>query len=145
MQMPPVDRSPLWRPQGADLYSTGASGAVPVRPVNGVTPVESTDRLGEGTSIREPDKPSDKDPSNRDWTEVKKKEKEEAEKAKEPPPEPIYKQLLEFIQSMWRASGSAVDMAQEINKNSLQERMSQETKDQPLTYADPKVKRTGNS
>ncbi len=103
MQMPPVDRSPNWRPQGADLYSTGASGAVPVRPVNGVTPVESTDRLGEGSSIREPDKPSDKDVANRDWTELRKKEKEEAEKAKEPPPEPIYKQLLEFIQSMWRA------------------------------------------
>ena len=50
MQLPPVDRSPAqWRPQGADLYSTGASGAVPVRPVNAANPVESTDRLGEGS------------------------------------------------------------------------------------------------
>ncbi|MDA8453633.1 hypothetical protein M4R22_02540 [Acidovorax sp. GBBC 3334] len=143
MQMPPVDRSPHWRPQGADLYSTGASGAVPVRPVNGVMPVESTDRLGEGVTIREPEKPSDADPSNRDWTEVKKKE--EAEEPKEPPPEPIYKQLLEFIQSMWRASGTAIDMAQEVNKNSLQERMSQQAKNEPLTYSDPKIKRTGGS
>ncbi len=46
---------------------------------------------------------------------------------------------------MWRASGSAVEMAQELNKNSLQDRLSQEAKNQPLTYADPKVKRTGNS
>lgn len=145
MQMPPVDRSPNWRPQGADLYSTGASGAVPVRPVSGVMPVESTDRLGEGVTLREPDKPSDKDLSNRDWTEVEKKAKEEAEKAKEPPPEPIYKQLLEFIQSMWRASGSAVEMAQELNKNSPQDQMARDQKNQPLTYSDPKVKRTGGA
>jgi hypothetical protein len=145
MQMPPVDRSPNWRPQGADLYSTGASGAVPVRPVSGVVPVESADRLGEGVTIREPDKPSDKDLSNRDWTEVEKKAKEEAEKAKEPPPEPIYKQLLEFIQSMWRASGSAVEMAQELNKNNPQDQMARDQKNQPLTYSDPKVKRTGGA
>lgn len=145
MQMPPVDRSPNWRPQGADLYSTGASGAVPVRPVSGVMPVESTDRLGEGVTLREPDKPSDKDMSNRDWTEVEKKAKEEAEKAKEPPPEPIYKQLLEFIQSMWRASGSAVEMAQELNKNNPQDQMARDQKNQPLTYSDPKVKRTGGA
>ncbi len=145
MQMPPVDRSPNWRPQGADLYSTGASGAVPVRPVSGVMPVESADRLGEGVTIREPDKPSDKDLSNRDWTEVEKKAKEEAEKAKEPPPEPIYKQLLEFIQSMWRASGSAVEMAQELNKNNPQDQMARDQKNQPLTYSDPKVKRTGGA
>ncbi len=145
MQMPPVDRSPNWRPQGADLYSTGASGAVPVRPVQGVMPLESTDRLGEGATIREPEKPSDKDMANRDWTEVEKKAKEEAEKAKEPPPEPIYKQLLEFIQSMWRASGSAVEMAQELNKNSPQDQMARDQKNQPLTYSDPKVKRTGGA
>ncbi|MDT0138315.1 hypothetical protein [Acidovorax sp. PRC11] len=145
MQMPPVDRSPNWRPQGADLYSTGASGAVPVRPVSGVMPVESADRLGEGVTLREPDKPSDKDLSNRDWTEVEKKAKEEAEKAKEPPPEPIYKQLLEFIQSMWRASGSAVEMAQELNKNNPQDQMARDQKNQPLTYSDPKIKRTGGA
>ncbi len=141
MQMPPVDRSPSWRPQGADLYSTGASGAVPVRPVQPANPVESMDRLGEGAIVKEPDKPSDPDTRNRDWTEVKKKDA--VEEPPEPPPEPIYKQLLEFIQSMWRASGSAVEMAQELNKTPLQDRLAQEAKDKPLTYADPKVKRTG--
>lgn len=123
------------------MYSTGASGAVPVRPINAANPVESTDRLGEGATVREPDKPSAPDTSNRDWTtEVKKQEVEETE---EPPKEPIYKQLLEFIQSMWRASGSAIDMAQEINKTTLTERMAQQVRDEPLTYSDPKVKRTG--
>ena len=106
MQLPPVDRSPIWRPQGADLYSTGASGAVPVRPINAANPVESMDRLGEGAVVKTPDKPSAPDAPNRDWTEVKKKET--VEEPPEPPKEPIYKQLLEFLQSMWRASGSAI-------------------------------------
>ncbi|GAA4418574.1 hypothetical protein [Acidovorax lacteus] len=140
MQIPPVDRSPVWRPQGADLYSTGASGAPPVRPVNLANPVESLDRLGEGAVVREPDKPSAPESPNRDWTEVKKKET--TEEPPEPPKEPIYKQLLEFIQSMWRASGTAVDMAQEVNKTALQERLANQVRNEPLTYSDPKIKRT---
>lgn len=99
------------------------------------------DRLGEGAIVREPDKPSAPDVSNRDWTEVKKKET--AKEPPEPPKEPIYKQLLELIQSMWRASGSAVEVAQDINKMTLQERLAQQVKNEPLTYSDPKVKRTG--
>ena len=141
MQMPPVDRSPIWRPQGADLYSTGASGAPPVRPINAANPVESMDRMGEGAIVREPDKPSNPDTANRDWTEVKKKET--VEEPPEPPKEPIYKQLLELIQSMWRASGSAVEVAQDINKMTLQERLAQQAKSEPLIYSDPKDKRTG--
>ncbi len=142
MQLPPVDRSPIWRPQGADLYSTGASGAVPVRPINAANPVESMDRLGEGAVVKTPDKPSAPDTPNRDWTEVKKKET--IEDPPEPPKEPIYKQLLEFLQSMWRASGSAIELAQDVKKTTLQERMAQQARnDEPLTYSDPKVKRTG--
>lgn len=142
MQLPPVDRSPIWRPQGADLYSTGASGAVPVRPINAANPVESMDRLGEGAIVKSPDKPSASEAPNRDWTEVKKKET--VEEPPEPPKEPIYKQLIEFIQSMWRASGSAIELAQDINKTTLHERLAQQVKnDEPLTYSDPKIKRTG--
>lgn len=144
MQLPPVDRLPAqWRSQGADLYSTGASGAVPVRPVNTAPPVESTDRLGEGATMREPNKPSAPNDLNRDWTLAEAK-KEAPKEPEVPPKEPIYKQLLEFIQSMWRASGSAVELAQDINKNTLQERLAQQVQDrQSLTYSDPKVKRTG--
>ena len=142
MQLPPVDRAPQWRPLGADLYSTGASGAVPVRPINAANPVESMDRLGEGAIVKTPDKPSAPESPNRDWTEVKKKET--VEEPVEPPQEPLYKMLLEFVQSMWRASGSAVELAQEINKTTLAERMAQQVKDdEPLTYSDPKIKRTG--
>lgn len=112
-----------------------------MRPINAPNPVESMDRLGEGAVVREPDKPSAPDTANRDWTEVKKKET--VEEPPEPPKEPIYKQLLELIQSMWRASGTAVEVAQDINKMTLQERMAQQAKNEPLTYSDPKVKRTG--
>lgn len=141
MQITPVDRSPNWRPQGADLYSTGASGAPPVRPVNAAIAAESTDRLGEGAVVKEPDKPSAADPENRDWTITKKQET--VEEPPEPPKEPLYKVLLEHIQSMWRASGTAVEVAQDVNKITQQERLAQQVRNEPLTYTDPKVKRTG--
>jgi hypothetical protein len=146
MQLPPIDRSPTqWRPQGADLYSTGASGAVPVRPVNAANPVESTDRLGEGSVVREPTKPSAPDEENRDWTlPIEKKDK--PSEAEAPPKDPpLHQVMLEFIQSMWRASASAVEVAQAVHKTALQEQQAQQVKDeqQSPTYADPKVKRTG--
>ena len=146
MQLSPVDRSPAQlRPQGADLYSTGASGAVPVRPVNAANPVESVDRLGEGAVVREPTKPTAPDKENRDWTlPIEKRDKpQEAEKS--PPDPPLYKVMLDFLQSMWRASGSAVEVAQDVNKTALQERLVLQVKDdlQSPTYSDPKVKRTG--
>ena len=56
------------------------------------------------------------------------KKKETVEEPPEPPKEPIYKQLLEFIQSMWRASGSAVEVAQDVNKMTLQERLAQQAR-----------------
>ena len=146
MQLPPVDRSPApWRPQGADLYSTGASGAVPVRPVNPANPVESMDRLGEGAIVREPTKPTAPDEENRDWT-LPLEKKDKPQEAEGPPKDPpLHKVMLEFIQSMWRASGSAVEVAQDINKTTLHERLAQQVKDdlQSPTYSDPKVKRTG--
>lgn len=142
MPLPPVDRAPPWRPQGADLYSTGASGAVPVRPIHAANPVESMDRLGEGAIVKTPDKPSAPETPNRDWTEVKKQET--VQEPEEPPKEPLYKMLIAFVQSMWRASGSAVEVALEVNKTTLAERMAQQVKDdQSLTYSDPKIKRTG--
>ncbi len=73
MQVPPVDRSPAWRPQGADLYSTCVSAAPPVRHINAPDPVESVDRLGKGAVVRETDKTSAADATKRDWNEVKKK------------------------------------------------------------------------
>ena len=146
MQLPPVERSTTqWRPPSADLYSTGASGAVAVRPVNPVNPVESIDRLGEGVVLRDPLRSPVKDEENHDWTlpidkKAKPKEVEEPPPPKDPP---LYKLMLEHVQALWRASGTAVDVVQEVSKAAQIERQAmQEKKDEPLTYQDTKVKRT---
>ena len=77
MSIPPVERTPIqWtNTQGANLYSTGASGPAAVRPVHAVNAVESADKLGEGVTvtIKSPEKPSDKSLEDRDWTEVQEK------------------------------------------------------------------------
>lgn len=144
MQIPPLDRTQTpWRTQGADLYSTGASGAAPVRPVNAVNPSESVDKIGEGRTVREPEKPSAPDTENRDWTLAEEiKQKEEVE---EPPKEPISKQLIEFIQSMWRASAQAVEQAQESSKSEDLLQSKQTARNEPLTYSEPRIKRSGNA
>lgn len=144
MQIPPVDRTQTpWRTQGADLYSTGASGAALVRPVDAVNPAESVDKIGEGRSVREPEKPSAPDSENRDWTLAEAiKQKEQVE---EPPKEPISKQLIEFIQSMWRASAQAVEQAQETSKSEDVLQNKQQARSEPLTYSGPRIKRTGGS
>ena len=144
MQIPPLDRTQTpWRTQGADLYSTGASGAAPVRPVNAVNASESVDKIGEGRTVREPEKPSVADSENRDWTLAEEvKQKEEVE---EPPKEPISKQLIEFIQSMWRASAQAVEQAQEVSKSEDVLQNKQSARNEPLTYSEPRVKRSGNA
>ena len=144
MQIPPLDRTQTpWRTQGADLYSTGASGAAPVRPVNAVNATESVDKIGEGRTVREPEKPSAPDTENRDWTLAEEiKQKEEVE---EPPKEPISKQLIEFIQSMWRASAQAVEQAQETSKSEDLLQSKQQARNEPLTYSEPRVKRSGDA
>ena len=145
MQIPPVERNPIqWtNTQGANLYSTGASGATAVRPVHAVNPTESTDQLGEGVTvtIKSPERPTDKSITDRDWTEVQ--EKKAKEEVEEPPKEPIYKQLIEHLQSMWRASAMAVEAAQETQKTDQHERNRMQVRTEPLTYEAPKVKRTG--
>ena len=121
------------------------SGPAAVRPVHAVNAVESADKLGEGVTvtIKSPEKPSDKSLDDRDWTEVQEKKVKEEEQ--EPPKEPIYKQLIEHIQSMWRASAMAVEAAQEAQKTDQQERNMLQVRTEPLTYSEPKVKRTGGA
>jgi len=143
-----VDRSPPWRPQGADLYSSGASGAPPVRPVNTSHPVESTDRLGEGSTLRTPDKlqteGTDGMRATRDGIETP-AEKEQRAKEQIPPQPPLYQQLLDFVQSMWRASSNAVEVAQNVHQTAQQERLAQQAPQEPLTYSAPKIKRSSGS
>ena len=71
----------------------------------------------------------------KDWTE---KPKVEEEKPPEPPKEPISKKLLEFLQSLWRAGGNAIDVTQ--NNNAVLNPPKES--DGPLTYSDPSAKKT---
>ncbi len=102
------------------------------------------ERLGHGAVPKTPDTPSSPEAPHRDWTESELKAQDP--KPPEPPPEPISKQLLEFLQSMWRASGSVIDVAQDVEKTTLAERLAQQASSEPLTYcdySDPKVRRPG--
>lgn len=150
MPLSPVERtasqwSPL-RPQ-SDLYSTGASGAVPVRPINPVNPVESTDALGAGAIVHLSEKTGLPDTVQRDWT-LAEPQKEAPKEVERPPQDPpLYKQLIDIVQSMWRASGQAVQLAEDVNQTTLDARLNQQAPPpmpaESLTYADPSIKRTG--
>ncbi|WP_370681045.1 hypothetical protein [Comamonas sp. GB3 AK4-5] len=150
MQIPPVDRNPIqWNTQGANLYSTGASGPAPIRPVNQVNAVESTDKIGEGAQAKGPDRPTDKDARNLDWTQRADKQQAEVQKAKEEEAqkEPISKMLIEHIQSLWRASAMAVEASQEAHQKEQGQEVHQKVQparaaSERLTYEDVAVKRT---
>ena len=135
MQIPPVDRNPIqWNSQAANLYSTGASGPAPIRPVNQVNNVESTDKIGEGAQARTPEKPTDK-------AEAQKAVEEEQKK------EPISKMLIEHIQSLWRASAMAVEASLEAQQKEQGQEVHQKVQparaaSERLTYEDVTVKRT---
>lgn len=149
MQIPPVDRNPIqWNTQGANLYSTGASGPAPIRPVNVVNATESTDKIGEGAQAKGPDKPTDKDERNLDWTQRLEK-KPEAQKVEEEEvkKEPISKMLIEHIQSLWRASAMAVEASVEAQQKEQGQEVHQKVQparvaSERLTYEDVAVKRT---
>nr|WP_145549093.1 hypothetical protein [Variovorax boronicumulans] len=81
----------------------------------------------------QPSGPDDAAPKN--WTE---KPKVEEEKPPEPPKEPISKKLLDFLQSLWRAGGNAIDVAQTGNLTLNPPKEA----DSPVTYADPSAKKT---
>ena len=77
----------------------------------------------------------EKDPSP-DWTTTPKAVEKKPEN---PPPEPISKQLLDFLQVLWRAGGNAIDVAQVANQTLNPDKLAEG----PLTYEDPSaVKKT---
>ena len=124
MQLPSVDRQPGLRPAGADVVPANGAKVVPVAPVNPTPAVEVpsvVNKIGDSaasnvvyTSVPDPvQRGAQADITSKDWT-IKRPETEPVEY---PPPEPISKMLMEFIKSMWRASGSAIEMAQVQSQN----------------------------
>jgi hypothetical protein len=109
-------------------------------------PTESTIVTVSGKKAASPDKPSSStEQPNKDWTETKKKAT--TEEPKKPPVEPISKRLIDFLNSMWKASGSVVELAAEqasAEANRLgNEQQKQGLSTNLLVYTDPKVKRGG--
>ncbi|RUP29700.1 MAG: hypothetical protein EKK45_10315 [Curvibacter sp.] len=149
MQLPPVDRSMNWASPAAGQSLAGADKVVSTKPAaTTVTnaPTESTIVTVSGQKAASPDKPSaTNDQPNKDWTAVKKKAT--TEEPKNPPPEPISKRLIDFLNSMWKASGSVVELAAEqasAEANRLEkEKQKQGLSTNLLVYTDPKVKRSG--
>lgn len=158
MQLPSLDRQTGLRPVGADLASGNGHKIIPVQPVNPATPVPSAgvvNNISEAaapakstsvyTTVPDPAlKASEVATGSRDWT-IK---RPETEPVKIPPPEPISKMLLEFLQSIWRASGGAIEIAQaqhlnqnaQVNQNNPNATPGLLAK-QDLTYSPSKIKK----
>jgi hypothetical protein len=148
MQVQPLDRSQTRPASGAGVASSAASAAVGdlAKPNTSRTyaPTESLIVSVSGQVAPNPDKPSaTTDAPNKDWTLVKQKDTSSA--PKQPPPEPISKQLLAFINSMWKASGSVVELAAQ-QASADANRLQNETNKQGATpgllvYAKPSVQK----
>ena len=145
MQVNSVDRSPNWRPTGADLYSTGVFRPAPEHAASAPNPepaaVSASSVLAlssASTKARAPDQAAPVPTvSNVDWT----AKKPLVETPEVPPIKPVYVKLIENLQAMWRASGNAVEVLDEVNKAVNPARLVQG----PLVYPDPKLKKVSNN
>jgi hypothetical protein len=83
-----------------------------------------------------PNQPQALEEDSKDWTVAPKAAEKKVEN---PPPEPISKKLLDFLQQLWRAGGNAVDVAHTANQTLNPDKLAEG----PLTYDDPSaVKKT---
>ena len=158
MQLPSVDRQPGLRLSGSDLASSSGEKLIPVPPVNPAVQVHTpgvVNNISDSAalasasasrvyaSVSDPaQRGSEAATSPKDWT----IQRPEPEKVQVPPSEPISKMLLEFVQSMWRASGSAVEIAQAQNQNAQVNQNNPlaaagELAKENLTYSPSKIKK----
>ena len=128
MQLPSVDRQPGARPAGADLVAAHGPKVIPVPPVNplatAVVAPGAVNNIGDNaarnanevvyTSVSDPARRgSEAATGSKDWT----IRRPDTEKVVEPPLPPISRLLLDFLQSVWRASGGAIEIAQSQNQS----------------------------
>ncbi len=128
MQLPSVDRQPGARPAGADLVAAHGPKVIPVPPVNplatAVVAPGAVNNIGDNaarnanevvyTSVSDPARRgSEAATGSKDWT----IRRPDTEKVVEPPLPPISRLLLDFLQSVWRASGGAIEIAQAQNQS----------------------------
>ena len=128
MQLPSIDRIPNVRPLAAETASLATGRVLPVAPVNPpVQAVASEDpspsvinmigqadkpNSGEGvySSVADPVRKDAAAQASADWT-VK---RPAPEKLEDPPPEPMYKVLMDHVKLLWSASASAVQVQQQV-------------------------------
>lgn len=166
MQLPSIDRQTGVRPAGADLASSNGQKVIPVAPVNPpvtvnpqASPVQPgvVNKIGESASLASTNSTvyqSVPDPIRRggetaadprDWT----IQRPEPEKVEDPPPVPMHQLLLDFIKSMWQASGMAIELSQ-VQKNNVlvnptnPNAAAGEIAKENLTYTPSKIKKTEN-
>ena len=127
------------------MYSTGVSRPAPEHVASGVgpgaaAPAASSIVALSNASAKEkaPDQAAPvPSVSNVDWT----AKKPLVETPEVPPVKPVYVKLIENLQAMWRASGNAVEVIDEVNKAVNPARLVQG----PLVYPDPKLKKVSNN
>lgn len=128
MQLPSIDRIPSLRPVAAESASLATGRVVPVAPVNPPVQAAASEEptpsvinmigqadkpnAGEGvySSVADPARKDAAEKVSADWT-IK---RPAAEKVEDPPPEPIYKMLMDHVKSLWSASASAVQVQQQV-------------------------------
>ena len=159
MQLPPVDRQAS-ASTGAEAALGAVGRVVPVAPVNPAAPPQPeptagvVNRIGGAAAAdasasatyrnlaESHQRPAEQATAPQDWTIQRAKD----EKKEEPPPEPISKVLLDFLQAVWRASAGAVEIAQIQNQhlsaaqNNTASAQSQAAKE-AVTYSPTKVRR----
>lgn len=167
MQLPSIDRQSGLRPAGADLASSNGQKVIPVAPVNPPVTVNPqagpaqpgvVNKIGEGASLASTNsavyQQSVPDPIRRggetsadarDWT----IQHREPEKVEDPPPVPMHQLLLDFIKSMWQASGMAIELSQVHKQGALTQPPNPdlapgEIAKENLTYTPSKIKKTEN-
>lgn len=166
MQLPTVDRQPGLRPAGADLAPSNGQKVIPVAPVNPPVTVNApqvasqpgvVNKIGGGSTLGSTQSSvyqSVVDPIRRgqegaaephDWT----IRRPEPEKVQDPPPVPMHQLLLDFIKSMWQASGMAIELSQVQKHNVLANPANPnaapgEIAKENLTYTPSKIKKTQN-
>jgi hypothetical protein len=140
----------------ANVSGTAVSAAVTLAPVASTTDSKKTDNQSQNTAPEDaaktakllaagkepgPNQPTatENEPS-KDWTTTPQATEKKVEN---PPPEPMSKKLLDFLQALWRAGGNAVD----VNTQAANQVVNTEKQSEgPLTYSDPTVvKKTGSS
>lgn len=124
MQLPPIDRTPIARPSGADTVSPVALRVAPITPAANLSAepspsvINKVSQMGKAsgseavyTSVSDPGRRgSEAATAPKDWT----IRRPEPQKVEDPPPVPISRMLMDHLRAIWTASATAVQVQEPI-------------------------------